>query len=124
MAITVNKDMQDYFVKLAPDFSVFELAEKYYYDKNLSSEQFNDLFFYKGRTEVNAQSGLASVATQIFRGMFLVYSDGDISVESSDDDEYTVLPYRGNSQIVICVKNSQATIRSTTAIDLLIGVAF
>ena len=43
--ISINKEMQDYFIKLAPDFSVFDLAEKYYFDNKLAGRWLVAVYF-------------------------------------------------------------------------------
>jgi hypothetical protein len=131
--ISVNREMQDYFIKLAPDFSVFDLAEKYYIDNNLTTEYFKDVFSFR-----YLLGQPFNYQTNFFRGMFLVYSDGDLSLETISGqpiptDEYTVFPYRyyeENSQktivnqIVIAIQEAPFRIRSTTSINSVIGVAF
>ena len=131
--ISINKEMQDYFIKLAPDFSVFDLAEKYYFDNGLEVEYFNDVFSFKYLL------GLPfNYTTNFYRGMFLVYTDGDISLQTlSGDviptDEYTVFPYRYYeedaqryivNQIVIAIQEAPFRIHSTTSINSVTGVAF
>jgi len=121
----VNKNLQDYFVKIAPDFSVFDMVEKYYYDNNLSTEYFKEVFSYK---VVN----LASYSTNFYRGMFLVYTSGDITI-NAPEDEYVVFPMRYYmdglnkviiSQIIIAIQEAPFVMSSTSNIDLVIGVAF
>jgi len=122
---SVNKNLQDYFVKIAPDFSVFDMVEKYYYDNNLSTEYFKEVFSYK---VVN----LASYSTNFYRGMFLVYTSGDITI-NAPEDEYVVFPMRYYmdglnkviiSQIIIAIQEAPFVMSSTSNIDLVIGVAF
>jgi len=122
---SVNKNLQDYFVKIAPDFSVFDMVEKYYYDNNLSTEYFKEVFSYK---VVN----LASYSTNFYRGMFLVYTSGDITI-NAPEDEYVVFPMRYYmdglnkviiSQIIIAIQEAPFVMTSTSNIDLVIGVAF
>jgi hypothetical protein len=112
----INKELQDYFIKLAPDFSVFEMVEKYYYDNN-GFGNYSGIFYYNGESATSKQ-------TQLLRGMFLVYSDGNLSVENAAADEYTVFAYKPGTQIVIGIQSTPMKIVSTTNIDLMIGVAF
>jgi hypothetical protein len=115
-------DLEDYFVKMAPDFSVFELAEKYYYDSNETSNHFKDLFFYKADTL--SSGGFATVSTNFHRAMYLVYTTGTITSLGSEDDGYIVFPYKQGTQVAIVIKDSPITIESTANIDLILGVAF
>jgi hypothetical protein len=118
-----QKSLQDYLVRMAPDFSVFQLAEKYYYDNNLSSEYFlnneyfNDVFSYKVAAGTQYTSNF-------FRGMFQVYTAGTVSVQGLEEDEYVVINHRDGLKIVISAKESQIVINSTAAMDLIIGVVF
>jgi hypothetical protein len=112
-----QKSLQDYLVRMAPDFSVFQLAEKYYYDNNLNSEYFNDVFSYK------AAAG-TQYTSNFFRGMFQVYTAGTVSVQGLEEDEYVVINHREGLKIVISAKESQIVINSTAAMDLIIGVVF
>lgn len=115
-------ELEDYFVKMAPDFSVFELAEKYYYDNNITTNHFNDLFFYKADTL--ASGGFSTVSTNFNRAMYLIYTTGTVTSIGSDEDSYIVFPYKQGTQIAIVLKGSPITIRSTADIDLILGVAF
>jgi hypothetical protein len=117
MAQLINPGMQHYFVKMAPDFSIFDLVEKYFYDNNLAEGMIRDIFFIKSDSGLSAQ-------TSINRGMFLVYSEGDLSIQGSATDEYTVFPYKDEAQVIIAVKDGPISIVSTSAIDLIVGVAF
>jgi hypothetical protein len=112
-----EKSLQDYLVKMAPDFSVFQLAEKYYYDNNLTGEYFNNVFSYKPIPGTQYTSNF-------FRGMFQVYTEGTVSVQGLEADEYVVIDYRGGLKVVISAKESQIVISSTDEIELVIGVAF
>jgi hypothetical protein len=113
----IGKDIQDYFIKMAPDFSTFEMVEKYYYDNNGFGD-LSSIFYYNGETSTSMQ-------TNIFRGMFLVYSTGTLTIDGLSSDEYTVFPYKPGTQIVIGIKDSAIKINSSTSnIDLMIGVAF
>jgi hypothetical protein len=67
----INKELQDYFIKMAPDFSVFEMIERYYYDNNDSFGDLADIMYYNGETLTPK-----TAQTHINRGMFLVYLDG------------------------------------------------
>jgi hypothetical protein len=119
MATIINQDKQDYFVKLAPDFSVFDLAEKYYYDNNLTDTRFENVFEYKSNPG-------STFTSEFYRAMYLVYTDVNITVEGLDSDEYVVFPYRGDSQIVIAIKESPIKL-IFLEIDinmLVLGVAF
>ena len=116
---SINVDMQDYFVKIAPDFSVFDMAEKYFYDNNLPEGIFKDVFYYESIIAI-----AELVDTGIYRGMFLIYSDGDLEVVGASTDEYTVFPYNNNTQILIAIQDSSINITSTTTIEMMIGVAF
>jgi hypothetical protein len=119
MATIINQDKQDYFVKLAPDFSVFDLAEKYYYDNNLTDTRFKNVFEYAKPSTTEFQS-------EFYRAMYLVYTDVNITVEGLDLDEYVVFPYRGDSQIVIAIKESpiKLVFSASDSEMLVLGVAF
>jgi hypothetical protein len=119
MATIINQEKQDYFVKLAPDFSVFDLAEKYYYDNDISTQRFKEVFEYAKPSGTQFQS-------EFHRAMFLVYTDVNITVEGLGTDEYVVFPYRGDSQIVIVIKESPIKLifSSIDANMLVLGVAF
>jgi hypothetical protein len=119
MATVINQEKQDYFVRLAPDFSVFDLAEKYYYDNDLTPGRFKNVFEY-------AQPSGLSFQSDFYRAMYLVYSEVNITVEGLDLDEYVVFPYRGISQIVIAIKESpiKLVFSAADAEMLVLGVAF
>jgi hypothetical protein len=112
-----QKSLQDYLVRMAPDFSVFQLAEKYYYDNNLNSEYFKDVFSYKPTAGTQYTSNF-------FRAAFQVYTDGVVSIQGLEEDEYVVINHREGIKIVITAKNSQIVINSTAAMNLIIGVMF
>jgi len=112
-----QKSLQDYLVRMAPDFSVFQLAEKYYYDNNLNSEYFNNVFSYKPTAGIQYTSNF-------FRAAFQVYTDGVVSIQGLEEDEYVVINHREGIKIVITAKNSQIVINSTAAMNLIIGVMF
>jgi len=132
MATIINQDKQDYFVKLAPDFSVFDLAEKYYYDNNLTVTRFKNVFEYKSNPG-------STFTSEFYRAMYLVYPIYDsiennsiiektqitaISVSGLDPDEYVVFPYRGDSFIVIAINNAPIVLNITGGSGLILGVAF
>jgi hypothetical protein len=120
----INKELQDYFIKMAPDFSVFEMIERYYYDNNDSFGDLADIMYYNKDSVVNIETGFREAQTHITRGMFLIYSEGDISVKGSAQNEYTVFPYKKGTQILIAVKDTSITIESDTDIEMIVGVAF
>jgi hypothetical protein len=130
MATVINQEKQDYFVKLAPDFSVFDLAEKYYYDNDLTTKRFKDVFEYAQPLGTEFQS-------EFYRAMYLVYPsivenesdeiefiDVTITVEGLDPDEYVVFPYRGGTQIVIAINDAAIELNFTASVSLVLGVAF
>ena len=120
---SINKGLQDYFIKLAPDFSVFDLAEKYFYDMDLNittNRIFKDVFLYSANTSATQR---LTEATPFYRAMFLVYSDGDLSI-NAPEDEYTVFPFKTGAQILIAIQKSPIIITSTANIEMMIGVAF
>ena len=121
---SINKDMQDYFIKLAPDFSVFDMAEKYFYDNDLPEGVFKDVFRYDSAIPADAETN-----TTFYRGMFLIHLAGDIvdstvSVVGVPEDEYTVFPYNNNSRILIAIQSADIIITSNDIIEVMIGVAF
>lgn len=119
MATIINQERQDYFVKLAPDFSVFDLAEKYYHDNDLTTQRFGELFEYAKPTTTSFQS-------EFHRAMYLVYSSVDITVNGLSSDSYAVFPYRGDSQIVIAIDETPIRLNFSAADSnmLVLGVAF
>jgi len=119
----INKELQDYFIKMAPDFSVFEMIERYYYDNKDSFGDLADIMYYNNGGANNADI-ILQAQTHITRGMFLIYSEGNISVQNSAQNEYTVFPYKKGTQILIAVKDTPITIVSTTDMEMIVGVAF
>jgi hypothetical protein len=117
MATANNLSNQEYFLKMAPDLSVFELFEKYYYDNNLAAEYVSGVFSYK------ANAG-TSYVSELHRAMFKVYTAGDIEILSLEDDEYCVIPYTDGVQIVIAISESPITISCDQDMDIVLGVAF
>jgi hypothetical protein len=117
MATAVNLSNQEYFMKLAPDFSVFELAEEYFYDNDLSDGVFNGVFLYKSDAST-------SYATSFRRAMFKVYTEGNITISGLDNDEYCVIPYTSGVQIVIVASDLDVTLSCTQDMDIVVGVAF
>jgi hypothetical protein len=132
MGTVINKERQDYFVKLAPDFSVFDIAEKYVYDNNLSDGRFLDLFEYYKQPGTSFQS-------EFYRAIYLVYpsfstiedennvlefNDVNITVNGMTTDDYVVFPYRGTSQIVIVISDAPILLNFSSAPSLILGVAF
>lgn len=120
MATQVNQENQGYFLRIAPDLSIFELAEAHYYAENLSSEYFSGVFSY------SADAGSrTSYSSEFRRAMFKVYSSGNLSVQDMDDDEYCVVDYRDGIQIVVAISDAPITIECDGGtIDLVVGVAF
>jgi hypothetical protein len=122
---SINKNLQDYFIKLAPDFSTFDMVEKYYYDNNLTVKGiFKDVFYFNYCDNNVPFVPLLSVSTTFFRGMFLIYSTGDFTV-NANPDEYTVFPYR-DAHILISIQDNPIIITSEIGktLELVIGVAF
>jgi len=115
---SINKDMQDYFIKIAPDFSVLDMIEKYFYDNDEAEGIFKDVCYYKSNILANVD-----VDVPIYRGMFIIHSTGDITV-NMEDDEFTVFPYCPDTQILIALNDSNIVISSDAVIDLIVGVAF
>jgi hypothetical protein len=119
---STGRTLQDYLIKLAPDFSVFTMLEGYYYGHE--SEFVNnekDLFYFN---KFSGDVVFSSFSSTFYRAMFLVYTDGDVSVDGLNQDEYTVFPHHNGSKIVIVWKDSAITISSDEPIDLAMGVAF
>jgi len=122
---SINVDMQDYFVKLAPDFSVFDMAEKYFYDNDVPEGVFENVFSYHSNILANAET-----TTTFYRGMFLIHSASTEAIEiiGASTDEYTIFPYNcgtnSNAQILIAIQDSSIIIKSDAVIDMMIGVAF
>jgi len=132
IVLSVNKNLQDYFIKLAPDFSVFNLAEKFYYDNNLTSEYFNVLFSLK-KNITSLVNSKYRYPTEFLRGMFCIHApSANIEIFDSIDgklipsDEYVVFPleYDSSVQVIIVIQDKPFIITSTVPIDLIIGVAF
>jgi hypothetical protein len=118
MATPVNLDNQEYFLKLAPDLSVFELAERYFYDQDFPEGVFGDVFLYR------SNSG-SSLQTTFRRAMFKVYSLGNLTVRGMSDDEYCVIPYASGVQIVVVHSDSEIVLDcGSGAMELVLGVAF
>lgn len=115
---SVNKELQDYFIKMAPDFSLFDLAEKYYYDNNNSFGDLDKIFLYATPNTSNYQ-------TTFNRGSFLIFSSGNIRIKDAADDEYVVFPYYPGTQILIGIQETPIEIVSTDDdISLIIGMVF
>jgi hypothetical protein len=132
MGTVINKERQDYFVKLAPDFSVFDILEQHVYDNELSDGRIADLFEYKKEPGSFFQS-------EFYRAMYLVYpsfsttpdenntlefTDTNITVDGMSSDDYVVFPYRGNSQIVIAISNAPIRLNFSSSPSLVMGVVF
>lgn len=125
-----STEIQEYFIKMAPDFSTFDLVETWYYKKNgvipSPQNEFVNYAYY-------GDNGTATPHTsKFFRAMFLVYTTGNISVSggASDtpyitkDKSYVVFPYRDGTQIVIAVQNTAIKITSSSNIFRVVEVAF
>jgi hypothetical protein len=136
---SVGTNFQDYFLKMAPDLSVLDLVEQYYFNH---SETFGELlsgvFSYQ---EFNPMA--PSVNTGFYRAMFYVevdevnFPDSQLSfnglfVDTEDDvnSDYTMFAYK-NGYVMIAVsdnlliiesKNSQE--QSSASITKIIGVGF
>jgi hypothetical protein len=117
MPTAINLAGQEYFLKLAPDLSVIEMAEKYFYDNDLSEGVFNGVFLYKS----NAST---SYATTLHRAVFKVYTEGNITISGLSSDEYCVIPYTDGVQIVLAASESAVTLLCTQDMDIVVGVAF
>jgi hypothetical protein len=127
--------VQDYLLKLAPDFSIFEMVEKYFYDNNLSNGILKTIFLY------DEPSSNFKITT-FHRAMFKVHTSGTVITTNLANDEYSVIPYKTN-QIIVTLGNSPSSddfpineyiilawgdspiqINSNDTIDLILGVAF
>lgn len=127
---SINKNLQDYFIKLAPDFSVFDMVEKYYHDNGYSkvtnpSGVFENLFFYNYSIGSNT-----NIITPFYRGMFmiLVHEESVPTEElsfiiNSNSDEYTLFPYK-EGYILIAIQDDPIEVTCSKDVDLVIGVAF
>jgi hypothetical protein len=115
---SINRNAQDYFIKMAPDLSIFTLIDKYISDNGSFPSHLQNIFQY------NSPINSKEFQSIIHRGMFLVYTTGNITIENFPTDSYTVFPYYNGSQVVIAIKDSPIKIVSTTNITLIIGVAF
>jgi len=120
---SVNKELQDYFIKIAPDFSLFDMTEKYYYDHNNSFGDLDSIFLYV-TPAITTPLTPKIYQTNFYRGSFLIFSTGEISIEGAADDEYTVFPYYPNTQILIGIQETAIKIVSTENISLIIGMVF
>jgi len=126
---SIGKNIQDYFIKMAPDFSTFDLLETWFYKKGYQTSvpaPYNTFVNYKFPATTFHKS-------DFYRAMFLVYSTGTLTVSSIDtldnyyiakDKTYVVFSYREGTQIVIAVQNTPIKITSTTVIDRIMEVAF
>lgn len=118
MPTAINLAAQEYFLKMAPDLSVLDMAEKYFYDNDLTEGVFNGVFLYKS----NASK---SYPTTLHRAVFKVYTtEGDITIPGLSDDEYCVIPYTDGVQIVLVASDSAVTLSCTQDMDIVVGVAF
>ena len=72
-SVRADLTQQEYLFKLVPDFGVFDIAEKYFIDGNLSDGE-QQLFFYKRKTVENE-----TIGTTFRRAIFKF--DKDISIE-------------------------------------------
>jgi hypothetical protein len=122
---SVGTNFQDYFLKMAPDLSVLDLVEQYYFNH---SETFGELL--SGVFSYDEPSvGVKELQTVFHRAMFFVKSTGSLSFEgleviSENDADYTVFPYK-DGQIMIGVNDAALLkIVSSTDIELVIGVGF
>jgi hypothetical protein len=118
---SVGKTLQDYLIKMAPDFSVLDMVEKFWFSNNES-------FVLSDGTNLSnimlvAQNATNSYTTTFYRGIFLVYSTGTLSVTGSNNSS-VIFPHRDASQIVIASLESPIVITSTSVIDMIVGVAF
>jgi len=118
---SVGKTLQDYLIKIAPDFSVLDLVEKFWFSNNES-------FILSDGTNLSnimlvAQNVSNSYTTTLYRGIFLVYSTGTLSVTGANNS-FVVFPYRDGTQILISSMETPITITSTSVIDMIVGVAF
>lgn len=115
-------DQDEYFLKLIPDFSVFDLVEKYYIDNN-TSEGTNNLFYYK-----NFGSDDTTISTEFYRAIFKII--GIIGLNKFDitpPEDYIVRHYIINGDLYLIVISNNSTIElsdSTFKEKTIIGVAF
>jgi hypothetical protein len=120
---SVGRGFQDYFLKLAPDLSVFDLVEQYFYSVG-DFEELSAVFAY-----VVPETSIMEYQSNFHRAMFYVVSEGELSleglvIESEENAEYTVFPYKGGQVIIGHNQDNPLKIISTTDITLIVGVAF
>jgi hypothetical protein len=126
---SVGSNFQDYFLKIAPDLSIFDLVEQYYFNNAETFGQFSPLFSYN-------ENPVTTFTSNFYRAMFFVKGQGDLSFNgllalSDTDADYVVFPYK-DGQVMIGVSDSPLEIKSfdntdpnnPVLMDLIIGVGF
>ena len=129
MAETENmaKTIKDYLIRMAPDYSVFQLAEKYYYDNNLVQEYFpagKPVFSYKAFSP-----GTTSYSSSFYRAMYQVYTDAEtITIGTlKENEDFVVIEQKPGVKIVIYIGTEAPTLTTFPVdkkISLVIGVVF
>lgn len=108
-------DLDKYFIKLIPDFSVFDIAEKDCIDKNITG--INELFFY-------APNGITKTDTSFYRAIFKIVSRKEkLNLQLPDEviyQEYII----NNDLYVIVISRGNNTIKLNNIEEKVIGVAF
>lgn len=110
-----KRDIDRYFLKIAPDFSVLDLAEKYMEENNKTGE--DKLFYFNPNT--------SSISTTFRRAIFRCNNPGNKIDESSAGS----LSYRifncGSHSIFICISTTDIPIVfSVSNSDRIVGVCF
>lgn len=107
-------NLDKYFIKLIPDFSVFDIAEKDCIDNGEN----NKLFFY-------APNGInVKTDTNFYRAIFKIVNKNEkLNLESTNDFIYQEYIINGDLYIII-ISRGDKTIELNNIEEKIIGVAF
>lgn len=112
----LNKlDLDKYFIKLIPDFSVFDIVEKDYIDNNIEGN--NKLFFYAPKDITEEKD------TNFYRAIFKIVNKNEkLNLQSK---EIIYQEYIINSDLyIIAISRGKETIKLNNINNKVIGVAF
>lgn len=112
-------NVDKYFLKIAPDFSVFNLAEKYFIDNNISGGE-SKLFYLNENYTKNTE-----IVTTFKRAMFRM--DCDCELSKSNDSTFSKRKFSigENDTVFVCISTTDKFIKFKIDKDCrIVGVCF
>ena len=113
-------NIERYFIKLAPDFSIFDLAEKQMSEADIvNGNNDNYPLYYYSAGDAN------SIETEFRRAMFRINGNVEIS-SNSEFSYYRKYNEASNQTILICISSTDTAISFTldSSASPIIGVCF